>query len=177
MHVHGYLVTKKCHPRTLWYSDAQGPVVVLGGGAFSHERGTPSQDVHPNSLSDPSERHQSWPVWVLVGHRDCVTHEACGVQNTARDWFWYDSCDFPRVVPRIWIRARHIFLLPCFIISRSKTARPQRHAQDLGSDQGLDLSFASAHPTYSGPIGPRQAGPGLQRYLAHKKHPPPRTLQ
>ena len=38
----GYLAYKKPHPpRTLPYAYAQGPGGVLGGWAFSYERGTP----------------------------------------------------------------------------------------------------------------------------------------
>ena len=38
----GYLAQKNTPPpRTLQYAYAQGPVVVLRGGAFSHERSDP----------------------------------------------------------------------------------------------------------------------------------------
>jgi len=37
-----YLVHKKqIHPRTLQSAYAKGPMLVLGGGALSYERGTP----------------------------------------------------------------------------------------------------------------------------------------
>ena len=40
----GYLTHKKQPPlRTLQYDYTQGPMVVLGGGAVSHERGIPAR--------------------------------------------------------------------------------------------------------------------------------------
>ena len=48
----GYLDLKKQHPpRNLQKDYAQGPMVALGGGAVSYERGTP---VHGVESPDPS---------------------------------------------------------------------------------------------------------------------------
>ena len=42
LQVQGYLVHTKHHrPRTLQQDNAEGPTVLLGGGAVSYERGTP----------------------------------------------------------------------------------------------------------------------------------------
>ena len=43
--VQGYLAHKKQRPpSTLQYDYTQGPMVVLGGGAVSYERGTPARE-------------------------------------------------------------------------------------------------------------------------------------
>ena len=54
--IQGYLAHKKPPPpRTLHQGSAYGPMVVLGGGAFSHERGTP---VHGGCVGfDPYKTH------------------------------------------------------------------------------------------------------------------------
>ena len=49
--VQGYLAHKKLQPpRTLQEDCALGPMVALGGGAVSYERGTPVPGQHPPAL-------------------------------------------------------------------------------------------------------------------------------
>ena len=76
--VQGYLAhTKQRPPRTLQSDHALGPMVALGGGAVSYERGTP---VHAHRLSPlfhlmtplgsrlPHQTLVTWRVWCQVLH-------------------------------------------------------------------------------------------------------------
>ena len=47
------LIRNRAPPRTLQYDYVQGPMVVLGGGAVSYERGNPEERGHARSIGLP----------------------------------------------------------------------------------------------------------------------------